>query len=772
MCKRLFLVLICLMAAQGLMAQTFSVVNADGVSINYSVLSSNTCKLLSGSYTGALIVPDNVEYGGTAYTVTEVDANCFRKNGRANQPSQITYLCLPSTLEHLGNTCFWEASFDSVRFLSDNPPSVTRNQNPFPAEAAEYPIFVPCGRLARYHAFTTFNNGQPVDNGWCRAFSQLRSDCAVPVIGVSTSPTCTIHQDGWYEIGDTALLTYSASNTQMHILGWSNNCFEQNNQFIVTGPDTITLYADAPVTAILYGNNIATTVTPFGMMGYNLHNTTFFNPANAGTGTIFNSTIWATGETYGDSATDGQIHAAAQKYTPNYLPGPLRVTDGSTSIEMAQKFNRVWVLDRSTIDDFIAHVGEPGYQIPEAILTWPCEGDTTQGYASNLAIYYDANLDGRYRPQHGDYPIILGDRCAYVIFNDLPAASILGCDPMGIEVHAMYYLFDEPADTALSNTVFAEFLVFNRSSKGYLARFSSWIDFDIGYPYDDFVGCDVEHNMFYGYNGNDIDGPGNGAYDGVPPAQGCIMLDVIGQYCDERHPMGVFMYYNNSSSRISGDPVSATDFYRYAEGTWLNGQSLLYGGDGISNGTSDIPCHYMFPGDSDPDFIGTDGVAVEPWTEVTAGNAPNDRRGVASTDYFYLNAHSTGYRFLLAYTTAFGSTDAASSVDLLRHSYAPHIQQLYRDRVISTGYWPDSPAHEFGIDDRPAPARVTLFPNPARQSVTLAGLAAGTTVQIYNMQGSLVMTAPYNGSSLSVAQLPAGIYLLSTPAGRFKLCKH
>lgn len=772
MLKKLSLTCLCLLALQGLMAQNFSVMNADSVSINYSVTSAYTCKLLAGSYTGVLIVPDSVEYDGTTYIVNEVDAGCFRKNGRNNQPSQVTYLSLPWTITALGNTCFWEARFDSVRFNSELPPDINRNQNPFPADPATYPIFVPCGSLSSYHAFTEYNNGQPVDNGWCRAFSQLRSNCAVPVVGIATNSAYSIHQDGWYEIGDTALLTYTVGNNPTaYVMGWSNNCFSQDNLFVVTGPDTLTLYADNPVTGTLYGNNISTTVTPFGLMGYDLQNATYLVPADAGTSTIYNSTIWVTG----DAA--GQFYAAAQKYSPSYLPGPLRVTDGSTSMEVAQQYNRVWVLDRNTIDDFIAHVGEPGYQIPEAILSWPCEGDSAQGYAGSLAPYYDANNDGRYRPQHGDYPYIYGDRCAYVIFNDLPAASALGCDPMGIEVHAMYYLFDEPADTALSNTIFANFSVFNRSMNDYSnARISSWADFDIGYSGDDYVGCDVEHNMFYGYNGTDIDGPGSGAYQGVPPAQGCIMLDLQGENCSTLRPMDNFIYYNNTTSPVIGDPNTATDFYRYANGTWLNGRSLLYGGDGFSYNTTDIPCRYMFPGDSDPDFIGTNGVSVEPWTEVTAGNYPDDRRGVASTSAFALPGRSGANTLSVAYTTAFGSTDAVSSVDLLRHSYTPHIQQLFDNQLTGSGrdfrYAPYSASHEAGIDDRTAPIRVSLYPNPASQSVILSGLAAGTMVQIYNMQGSLVMTAAYNGSSLSIAQLPAGIYLLSTPAGRFKLCKH
>ena len=38
----------------------------------------------------------------------------------------------------------------------------------------------------------------------------------------------------------------------------------------------------------------------------------------------------------------------------------------------------------------------------------------------------------------------------------------------------------------------------------------------------------------------------------------------------------------------------------------------------------------MFPGDSDPNLVGTGGVFVEPWSEITASNPPADRRFVMS----------------------------------------------------------------------------------------------------------------------------------------------
>ena len=76
---------------------------------------------------------------------------------------------------------------------------------------------------------------------------------------------------------------------------------------------------------------------------------------------------------------------------------------------------------------------------------------------------------------------------------------------------------------------------------------------------------------------------------------------------------------------------------------------MQYGGDAY--GTPEVgvvgpECNYMFPSDSDPDNIGTGGVAPNGgyntngkyWTEEECGNAPSDRRGLAMVGPFSFTA--------------------------------------------------------------------------------------------------------------------------------------
>lgn len=409
-------------------------------------------------------------------------------------------------------------------------------------------------------------------------------------------------------------------------------------------------------------------------------------PAGSGKGTVFQHTMWL-----GGLDTNDSLHLAAFRFGQigvDYWTGPLRTTDASTDLMDMLKYYRVWNLTRAEINAFIAHHGEPGYETPDDILTWPAHGDGD--FAANLAPFVDVDGDGHYDPEAGDYPDIKGDQCLFFIFNDSYAEHTeSGGGKLGLEVHAMVYAYDNIKDEALYNTVFVSYELFNRSANDYHDVYLGlWTDFDIGYGWDDYIGCDVQNGTYYGYNGTPIDGQGEPeAYGDNPPVQ--LLTILAGPYMDadgrdnpaydgdcntlfnetypadkyayngfnfgngiaddERLGMTGFMFHNNNSS-MNGDPEGAADYYNYLQGYWKNGTPVMYGGDGLSTGNVVGPeCKFMFPGDSDPCNFGTNGIAPNDdynsgdkfWTEVECQNAPNDRRGLASIGPFSLNAGST-----------------------------------------------------------------------------------------------------------------------------------
>ena len=359
-------------------------------------------------------------------------------------------------------------------------------------------------------------------------------------------------------------------------------------------------------------------------------------PVGSGNGTIYQHALWFGGLDSGD-----MLHLAGMGYNQNgqdYAMGPLKTADASHDIMTSMKYHHVWNLTRAEIEQFIANHTNAGYQIPEDILTWPAHGE--EGYASNLAPFVDVNGDGHYNPADGDYPDIKGDQCLYFIFNDARTHTETSGAAIGLEVHAMVYGFDAPDNEPLKNTVFINYKFINRSANDYhntyLGLFTDW---DLGYSRDDFVGCDVQRNSCYVYNGSAVDGSGEPwSYDSIMPAQVLTVLngpDNLG--------MTGFMYFNNSGSPM-GDPQNAAEYYLLMRSCWRDGNHLFYGGTGYpgQSGTVGPECNYMFPGDSDPNNIGTGGVAPNGgyntngkyWTEETTGNQPDDRRGLASVGPF------------------------------------------------------------------------------------------------------------------------------------------
>ena len=369
-------------------------------------------------------------------------------------------------------------------------------------------------------------------------------------------------------------------------------------------------------------------------------------PVGSGKQTIFQHSLW-----FGGLDADDSLHLAAYRYGQigrDFWSGPLKTTDATIDMMTVLKYHHIWNLSREEVDYFIAHHGEAGYEAPEDILTWPAHG--VGDFAHDLAPFVDVDGDGNYNPEAGDYPDIKGDQCLFFIFNDgFKEHGESQGKQIGLEVHAMAYAYNTPNDEALNNTVFFNYQFFNRSVNDYHDVYLGlWTDWDIGYMFDDYVGCDVQRNSCFGYNGFPVDGNnGPEAYGDNPPVQ--VLTVLAGPYTNANERLGMtgFMYHNNSSN-VNGDPSKAEDYYNYMQNLWKNGQPMLFGGDSYSNGTLDLPCKYMFPGDSDPDNIGTNGIQPEGygtngvyWTEEQCGNTPYDRRGLASVGPFSFNAGGT-----------------------------------------------------------------------------------------------------------------------------------
>lgn len=368
----------------------------------------------------------------------------------------------------------------------------------------------------------------------------------------------------------------------------------------------------------------------------------FLNPKESGKNTIFTGTLWL-----GGINQNNDTCVAGQRFNQvgyDFWAGPVsEVYDANYD----HKYNKVWRINRAEIENHIANSQASGYNTPPAILAWPAHGNVANGEAAFIAPFFDANGDGQYHSQDGDYPIVYGQQAAYFIYNDSRYAHTeTGGMPLGVEIHGMAYVMDS-TNLDLKNTMFLKYNVFNRQNNDfhdfYLSHFD---DLDIGNANDDFIGCDSARRAYYAYNGCPIDGHGLAReYGALPPAQGITFLN---------NDMHQFVYFNNvGGNPHMADPNTAKEYYSYMQGFWNDGLPYTFGGDGYGTGT---PTKYVFSGN--PLLSDT-----TQWTEINMHNAPSDRRGLGSINMNSFN-QGTNHCFDLAYVYDQDCTDTLTCNNL------------------------------------------------------------------------------------------------------------
>ena len=93
--KRLLSIISLIMISISLFAEFFEV---DG--IRYQTTSSNTVEVISNSYSGDIVIPDNVENNGIIYSVTSIGERAF------NQCSGLTSVTIPNSVTSIGIFAF------------------------------------------------------------------------------------------------------------------------------------------------------------------------------------------------------------------------------------------------------------------------------------------------------------------------------------------------------------------------------------------------------------------------------------------------------------------------------------------------------------------------------------------------------------------------------------------------------------------------------------------------------------------------------------------
>jgi hypothetical protein len=393
-------------------------------------------------------------------------------------------------------------------------------------------------------------------------------------------------------------------------------------------------------------NNVRARLLGAGDFWWDLNNAVYVVPkVDPTTGVVEVSSLFAGALWLGGIDAGGQLKIAAQTYRQSgndFWPGPLDPS-GATNSDVCSAYDRHWKVNREQINNHIALAAAstpvPIGNIPAPILEWPARNNPYAVGKNSVALTIDRNLapfedvdgNGEYDPTQGDYPRIDGDQAIFWVYNDKGNIHTeTNGDAMSIEIQALAFGFNTSDE--INDMTFYRYQILNFGTSNLDSTFFAvWVDADLGWYLDDYVGCDTSLGLGYCYNGTALDGPGSPNYGPNPPIIGTDFFQGPKKFFNTPSGrdsvllgMSAFLFYNNDFSVI-GNPEVASHFYGYMSGTWKDGSPFTVGGNGYGGST---PSNFMFPDDP--------STPLPAWSECSEGIAPADRRYLQSAGPFRL----------------------------------------------------------------------------------------------------------------------------------------
>ena len=398
-------------------------------------------------------------------------------------------------------------------------------------------------------------------------------------------------------------------------------------------------------------NNVRARMMNGGDMWWDRPNSTaaYEVPKGSKKHALFAGSIWIGG--IDRSSQDLKVAAQTYRQSGNdYWSGPLDENNGfSVNFQTCSDWDRFWKINSTDVNKFKAiyegmidldsiknAIAANVNDVPEIVKEWPAKGNNFIKSSSNspipapkrdMADYVDVDgLDG-YDWQRGDYPAILGDQYIWWVFNDKgDVKTETNSEAIGLEIHSAAFAFS--TNDCLNEATFYNYKIYNYSTSPLDSTYmATWSDADLGYAFDDFVGCDTARGLGILYNGDAYDEGATGYGFEIPMVgidyfQGPKFFDTtINAFVKLK--MSVFTYYNNNNDNRSGNPNFTVDFYRYMSGSWKNGDPYT------------TACNALDPGPATK-FVFYGDPCKGGWSEVGCNNVAFDRRFIHSSGPFQL----------------------------------------------------------------------------------------------------------------------------------------
>ncbi|MBS1782928.1 MAG: T9SS type A sorting domain-containing protein [Bacteroidetes bacterium] len=511
------------------------------------------------------------------------------------------------------------------------------------------------------------------------------------------------------------------------------------------------LFSDSAVADI---NQIKATMNVHGDYWHVNSGSVFYNacefPAYSGKHIASGGGLWMGG------IAGGNLLGAATAYRTSgaeYWPGPY-VSTGQSYMQAAT-WARIWKVNKTDIQSYLAQPTHTVSNTPTQILEWPAKGNPyAKGKSgavliitTDMAPFVDANNDGFYNPLLGDYPLIKGDQMLWHVFNDngpLPHGEFTQSSSAGLEVQASCYGY---STGDLANVLFYEFRIANhgQSLDSFVVGWFS--DIDLGNPLNDYTGFDSARNMLFVYNGQQNDGTGTFAYQDSIPTVGIRFLEYNGKKCNELGTLGSFMNLSNQfQTRL---PTTTLEMYRTLNHTWSDGSPLrapfndtvvmqVYG-DGY--GGFGQPVRYLY--DQRPWLNAT-------WNECDMNNPPGDRRLITAAKPQQFTSGSTIHFSFCLLATDRIKNNGCPTYNL---TALQKLSDSALQRFCSITALPNDPNKSQSL---------SVFPNPCDEYLTIrTSLAASVHLLVFDSRGCSVavqIEQEKGGLRVHTGSLASGLY--------------
>jgi len=458
---------------------------------------------------------------------------------------------------------------------------------------------------------------------------------------------------------------------------------------------------------------------------------------------VRNAGIWLAGLDPGGNLKGAVTTSAISDFQPGSL------TPEGIAIE---NLNKVWSVRCADINQHVADFSDNGTidNPNKAVYAFPGQGNpffeqynpslTLPFSSTGLAGFFDRDQNALYDPSQGEYPVLEVRGCpfkvfpeeqSWMVFNDQKNHPSL-LDDVQIEVQTQFFAFKTPQPSVFNNAIFARYKLINRATERIdSCFFGIHADFDIGHPDDDFMGTIPNRNILYGYNGDTDDEGGFGSEIPV------MVMDLFrGPLNENGEELGLH------SAIVLNDANNLLDYQYY---NLLNGR--FKDGDPTPNNGIMYPGNPNQPSES---------------SEITAGNTPGKRVGIASYGPFSLlpgavNELIVGYYYL--------HTPGATPLQNVQALYdQPDLVQALFDNCLdgldntcdatSPTAEPLLKNTDLRISPNPAAVAFTIESTGEPFSQILVADVLGRTLQ------SVHLDHPVQQHSVSVSDLPTGTYIV------------